>query len=484
MNTAKTKQVPKEIHQLAQSIIEGKCSLDSVEPSKHKSLLAPLSAFRNQALFLQNEDEMKRIEGIISQLILIPSKKKVTSSKPININLQSNNNCKLKITADERNQMNKIIDSLILDSEIDTINQSFIPKLLSVIKERNSKALSNGDYNTSERLQSQIRKLEKMKGNNVKPPSNSTQTLELYNRIRDTLKQKYEDYENKKIEMIQQRKHDEIELNEKNKQDIVSFEDEKESLENGDGFTPSQNLSKLYQKLKLAKTLQERDYIQRRVEKLENTEMLQYIAYTDNLIKEKKEKLIQSFEEEKHHLHEKWNEKLNNLYKQFIKDKYVDELQFETVKKRMKNSGIQYEPYSPEQPNPYEIQGSKESIEIKDNYSSHIEKQESNEDTTKHNKKEDHSKKPHEFVVLSPTALLTNENECNNNLSDNIKQRQKNQKIKTCSLLDDKVLLVENINEDTEVPFLTDNDCSEQIAPIKNTIIKTNSPNINEIFDI
>lgn len=336
--------VSDEAHIIATQLVEKKRDLSSVDSSIHSKLLAPLAAYRNQAVFLKQDQKKQFIESIISELILLPpSQKKVTK------NLQDSQPRKrekkvyttIKVSPEERQYINKIIDLLLTDSEIDTIDPDFIPKMLIVLRERKQKAQLNADLTTTRQIQQQMKKLEKMANSTDCSPQAKQKLIDNYNQILSRIHQLKNEYQSKMKTTLEQKEEAKNKIIEANNNDVIAFEEERESLENGDGFLPSNMLRELYRKVKIVETFEEKQYLQKQIEEQENSEMYEYLQRTDRLMKNKKERLKKSFYARKQIFEEQWESKQNKIKTHFDQLIAQEKVQLETMKKKLLNAGIE-----------------------------------------------------------------------------------------------------------------------------------------------
>ncbi|OHT03743.1 hypothetical protein TRFO_06581 [Tritrichomonas foetus] len=345
MKRKQNNQVTDDAHNAALLPIDGKYSLSDIDSVMHKKLLAPLSALRNQAAIMNDNERKTKIEEIISNLTLFPVKQVLASS-------DSNNKCysfpikkqnqhiKTRVTPEERRDINKVIDAILTDSEIDTIDPSFIPKMIIVLRERNEKALSMGDLRTSRQIMTQIRKLEKMENNVTLSPTSSKRLIANYTQIITNINQIKSEFNQHENSFIEQRKSAEDKMIETNNAEIIAFEEKKESLENGESFNPSVKLRELYQREKKAENYEEKEYFKKEIEKLENEEMFKYIQQVDRLMKIQKERLTKEFQKRKQIFDDHWKAKFEKIKKSFEKKIETEEQQLNIIKKEMENAGI------------------------------------------------------------------------------------------------------------------------------------------------
>lgn len=335
--------VSDEAHIIATQLVEKKRNLSSIDSSIHPKLLAPLAAYRNQAIFSKQEQKKCFIEKIISELILIPPFQKNITSTASESSRQHEKKAHMtiKVTPEERQYINKIIDLLLTDSEIDTIDPDFIPKMLVVLKERKQKAQLNADVTTSRQIQQQMKKLEKM----ANSPDFNSQTkqklIDNYNQILSRIQQLRYEYQDKIRSTLEQKEEAKNKIIEANNNDVIAFEEERESLENGDGFLPSITLRELYRKVKIVESSEEKMYLQKQIETQENAEMYEYLQRTDHLMKSKKERLKKAFYARKQLFEEQWESKQNKIKTQYDQLIAQERLQLETMKKRLINAGIE-----------------------------------------------------------------------------------------------------------------------------------------------
>lgn len=336
--------VSDEAHIIATQLVEMKRDISSVDSSIHSKLLAPLAAYRNQAIFLKQKDKKELIEQIISGLVLLPPppKKKSTKAQESQQRKPERKIHKtIKVSPEERQYINKIIDLLLTDSEIDTIDPEFIPKMLIVLKERKQKAQLNADLATSRLIQQQMKKLEKMANSPDCNPQAKQKLIDNYIQIVNRVRQLTNEYQNKIKSTLEQKEEAKNKIIEANNKDVIAFEEERESLENGDGFLPSNTLRELYRKVKIVETFEEKQYLQKQIEEQENTEMYEYLQRTDRLMKNKKERLKKSFYSRKQIFEEQWESKQNKIKTHYDQLIAQEKLQLETMKKRLINAGIE-----------------------------------------------------------------------------------------------------------------------------------------------
>lgn len=336
--------VSDEAHIIATQLVENKRDLSSVDSSIHSKLLAPLASYRNQAIFLKQDQKKNYIEKIISELILIPPLPKNKTKKAQDFKPRQHEKkvyTTIKVSPEERQYINKIIDLLLTDSEIDTIDPDFIPKMLIVLKERKQKAQLNADLSTSRLIQQQIKKMEKMANSADCNPQAKQKLIDNYNQILNRVRQLRIEYQSKIKSTLEQKEEAKNKIIEANNNDVIAFEEERESLENGDGFLPSITLRELYRKVKIVETFEEKQYLQKQIEEQENSEMYEYLQRTDRLMKGKKERLKKSFHARKQIFEEQWESKQNKIKTHYDQLIAQEKLQLETMKKRLINAGIE-----------------------------------------------------------------------------------------------------------------------------------------------
>lgn len=344
MNLQKSAFDSKDAQLIAKSLIEKKCSIESIDPMIHQMLLIPLSTYRNQAIFLNQQKRKQYIDEIISKLNLTPNcanqiKNQRKKKTMVNNTHKRPNQNHIKVNCQERKYINSIIDALLTDSEIATIDPTFIPKMLIVLKERKQKATVNKDFKTIKQIQKIISMLEKKKSEKENNDF-SQQLINDFEKIFTKINQINQAYI-AQIELMNKQKEDSInKLIESNFHEALEYEEEKESLGNGKGFLPSLALRELIRKSKCAKNVEENRHYQKQIEEMENREMFDYLQRTDKLLKIKKERLQKTFENREKLLEEQWKVKFNKLDIQYRNQMAQERKQLDSIRQKKKRLGI------------------------------------------------------------------------------------------------------------------------------------------------
>lgn len=146
------KDVDPAIQEIVNKIIKTG-DISKIDKSLYPDLISPLSKARRRAVMRQDSVQAKRIDLILSRLKTQPAPaKKAPIPKKQNNSHEVPKTRKNSLSAKDKAVYNKIIDGLLKNRKIDSIDPSSINKLRIVLKERIGVTTALNDYATARKL--------------------------------------------------------------------------------------------------------------------------------------------------------------------------------------------------------------------------------------------------------------------------------------------------------------------------------------------
>ena len=315
---------------IAESLVNG-VSVATVDQKLHIHLMAPLGALRTRAVLTNDHEMVSKVDQIFSQLVLVKERKVQTSGKE-------------RVTAAERKNINMVIDALLTDSEIESIEPAFVGKLRTVMKERLNQAVSRGDFKLSKKLTDQIKNLEQFEKREPElSPEETEKLMEQYKETQRKLLELQDDLAKDERDLEAGRNEAEMKAEAQFEANLKKYEDDLALFESGKTFVPSRGLKELYEKEAKAyadEQVAEEEFIRKQRMKMEKAEMFEYNKKNERLFEMRYKRLEQTIASRRESLAVFWDQKLNRLRK--MKQPDIDNLTriLEGIKHKFRQNGI------------------------------------------------------------------------------------------------------------------------------------------------
>lgn len=318
---------------IAESLVNG-VPVSSIDKKLHIRLMAPLGALRTRAILTGDQEMADNIDKIMSQLVLV-------KEPPAN-----GGKGRERISPTDRKNINMVIDALLTDSEIESIEPEFVAKLRTVMKERLNQAAARGDFKLSKKLKDLIKSLEKFeKKESELSPEETEKLIQQYKETQKRIQDLKLSLEKDERDLEAGRDEAEMKAEQQFEANLQKYEQDLAVFESGGTFVPSKGLKELYEKEAQAyanEELEEEAFIRKQRMRMEKAEMFEYNKKNERIFAMRYQRLEQSIVARRESIAVFWDQKLNRLRK--MKQPEIDNLTriLEGIKRKFRANGVAF----------------------------------------------------------------------------------------------------------------------------------------------
>lgn len=348
-----------EYRALVEEVLCGK-SISSIEKSKHKHMLAPLSDIRKKALFKQDYGLLRRVDAILKNLCLAPDETggKQTKTRSSASTMKYRNKEK-KQPPEIEEELNQIESG---KKSINDVEPEHIYGIRTCLRKRQKKAIEDKEYKKADHYTQELDELYKMSQRLPKNISKKTNPD-----LENSMKIKYRDYKQKIEEIKNNYENEKEELDNEHEKalktitiefdkEYAEIEDQKEQIATGEDFRPSKDLVELRKtESVMARNLQfaDAELASRKGHEIEMAERKEYDRKWKILLKRKEQKLDIAQKNRVDSLNTFWNDRKQKAYMKFVHDLSLAENECEAIEARADQLKIDLDsPMKPKQQSP------------------------------------------------------------------------------------------------------------------------------------
>ena len=339
------------VHLASEILMTG--DISNIGDDEAKSALPGVQALRHKAMVDKDLAKIKKCDILIAELNnIIASEPHRPPASSACVSPPRTALSEVKITENEQKQMDKIIDNLLGGCEIDTIDESAIPKLEYALNARKKRAAEDSDYETAKKLEYHLQQLLKIYHKVYSGPKSPLQIKSLtdeeyvsmqeekLNAAQEELERIKKEFQEAKVNLSAEKEKSQKDMFREIELEINNLESEKLDIEMGVDFKPSKRLVELRkQEENLVKSsrFDEAGVVKKMADNLEMDERGEF-NWSRNMVFSKKEKEIKKIHEDKINNSEQyWKNTLNRTNKQYNKKIKAAKRKINAIKAKIEN---------------------------------------------------------------------------------------------------------------------------------------------------